>query len=266
MRGIFIPLAALVVTLAPGRICMPDPRVQEWVQQSQWVIRGAVTTVGASTLKEVPPSANVAGVKVDAILDGPPQFADHVGREITLLSNDPQGLTVGKPTIFFTRSWLFGDSLAVREVGRIEAGDPRVMQDDIAAARQNVLDRQLAGRLAKADLVVSGVVLRTAPAGVDQRRVRTEHEPDWWQADIRVEARIKGAVASPTLTILFPNSQDELWMDSPKFKEGQEGIWILQRDQQEKGWPVLRVPGLTALDPLDFQPLRELERVRKLVG
>src|SRR5262245_48620195 len=132
MRGVCIPFAAFLVALMPGRFDMADQRVQDWVQQSQWIISGTVSKLGASTLKVVPASPNVAVVKVNAILDGPAQFADHLGREVTLLLNNPQGLATGKPTIFFTRSWLFGEGLGVQEVGRIEEGDLRAVQDDIA--------------------------------------------------------------------------------------------------------------------------------------
>jgi hypothetical protein len=57
-----------------------------------------------------------------------------------------------------------------------------------------------------------------------------------------------------------------MWIDSPKFEAGQSGIWILQRKQKERGWPLMREPGLTALDPLDFQPQSQLDRVRELLG
>jgi hypothetical protein len=246
---------------------MPNSKVQEWMQQSQWVIRGTVSKTGAANLKAVPVSANVAVVKVEEILHGPAQFADQRGREITLLTNSPQGLTAGKGAVFFTRSWLYGESLAVVEVGRLEEGDQKTVQDDITAAHQNIADRQLGDRIAKASLIIAGKVVATKPhRPSDQRRIETEHDPDWWEAAIDVQSVLKGASQDKRVMILFANSMDELWIDSPKCKPEQEGIWILQKDQKEKGWPVLRVPGLTALDPLDFQPLEQLERVRRLIN
>jgi hypothetical protein len=67
------------------------------------------------------------------------------------------------------------------------------------------------------------------------------------------------------MTVLFPRSVDIAWSQSPKFEPGQAGIWILQRDQAERGAPRLRRSGLTALDPLDFRPLEELPRLRELM-
>jgi len=62
-----------------------------------------------------------------------------------------------------------------------------------------------------------------------------------------------------------PRKNQEGWPDAPKLAPGQSYILILQRNQSEKGWPVLRVPGLTALDPLDVHPPDELERIRRLI-
>jgi hypothetical protein len=45
-----------------------------------------------------------------------------------------------------------------------------------------------------------------------------------------------------------------------------EATFILQRDQSEKGFPVLRVAGLTALNPLDVHPVEALPRIRTLLG
>ena len=84
-------------------------------------------------------------------------------------------------------------------------------------------------------------------------------------AVIQVASVEKGDVQGETLTILFPNSADEVWIDSPKFQVRQRGIWILQTDQDEKGMPATREPGRTALDPLDYQPMGALERVRRLI-
>ena len=150
------------------------------------------------------------------------------------------------------------------EVGRLEEGDQKAVQDDIKAAQQNIADRLLGDRIAKADLVIAGKVADTRPHRTDRPRVETEHNPEWWEADITVQSVLKGTQQGKVV-ILYAHSLDELWIDSPKCQKGQEGIWILQRDQKEKGFPVLRVPGLTALHPLDYQPIQQMDRVRKLV-
>jgi hypothetical protein len=257
---------ALLLNGAPPKDCMPNANVEEWLSQSQWVFRGTVINPGAANLKAVPSSAEVTVVKVNEILHGAVQFTDYRDRDITLFSNNSQLLTIGTSAIFFTRSWLYGESLAVVEVGRLEEGS-KTVQDDIRAAQQNIADRLLSDRIAKAELVIAGKVISTRPyRNDDRRRIETEHEPDWWEAEIAVQSVIKGKLQGKTIGTLFAKSLDELWIDSPKCNPGQEGIWILQRNQTEKGWPVLRVPGLTALDPLDFQPLEQMERLRRLLN
>lgn len=245
---------------------MANAAVLELLANSQWVIEGTVMKVGAATLPEVPASANTFVVRVDAILHGPSQFADHKGRRITLYSDNPKGLEVKGSAVFFTRSWLYGQSLAVIEVGRVPKGDRKKMVDDINAAAQAGSDRQLAERIAKASLVVAGKVTDMGHGPELKRPVETEHAPDWATAFFAVGEALKGKPRGRTIPVVYPTSLDELWIDSPKLRPGEDCILILQQNQEEKGWPVLRVPGLTALDPLDLQPIEALDRIRKLVG
>lgn len=244
---------------------MANDNIEGWLQHAQWVIQGTVEKTGAATLKSLRASDRTSVVRVDDILHGPTQFNDQRGRRITLYSQRPQGLKAGQRAVFFTRSWLYGETLAVVEVGR-QVGEAGKMKDQIAAANERIADQRLADRISRAQRVIVGKVTKTQPARrTDRRKVETEHDPDWWEAEIAVQSVEKGTSREKTLTILFANSNDEMWIDSPKPKPGQEAIWILQRDQKEKGWPVLRMPGLTALDPLDVQPLQQLDRVRRLI-
>jgi len=216
-------------------------------------------------MPEVPASANTFVVKVDEVLHGPPEFADHQGRRITLYSDNPKGLAVKGSAVFFTRSWLYGRSLAVVEVGRVPKGRGETVANDIKSADQAVADRRLAERIAKATLVVAGEVADTKQGPELRRPIETEHHPEWATAVFKVGEALKGKPRGSTIEVVYPRSMDELWIDSPKLEPGTTGILILQRGQKEKGWPVLRVAGLTALDPLDHQPLEELDRVRRIV-
>jgi hypothetical protein len=245
---------------------MDAAMVQDLMARSQWVFRATVEAAAATTLRSAPASENTFAVRVDEIMHGPPALADQRGRTITLYSHSPQGLEKGAHAIFFTRSWLYGESIAVVEVGRVEERDAPEMRRDMETAQQVIADRHLLDRIVRADLVIAGKVLRTEPAPQrDSRRPVTEHDPDWWVADVEVESFEKGRAEGRVVQVLFPHSRDEMWIDSPKFEPGQTGLWILQRNQTEKGWPVLRLPGLSALDPLDFQPPQQLERVRRLM-
>jgi hypothetical protein len=243
---------------------MADATVPDLLARSQWVVRATVRELAATTMREVPASPNTLVVQVDKVLHGPREFSDHVGRRITLVSDDPKGLKVGQSAVFFTRSYLYGPTLAVAEVGRISEREDKAVSDEIRQASRDEQDGRLRERIANASLVVAGKVTDIRE-GVELRRpIETEHHPDWAEAIVEVSDVLKGKPPDRTVTVVYPRSRDEMWIDSPKFEPGDAVVLILQQDQKEKGWPVLRVPGLTALHPLDRHPITALERVRKL--
>jgi hypothetical protein len=244
---------------------MTDGSIAQWMQQSQWVVLASVENPGHSTVAAVPDSPKTTEIKIHEVLSGPKALADYKG-PVTLYSENGEQLTRGQQAIFFTRSWLYGASIAVVEVGRLAEAALADLRGEIASNNLAAENRKLADRIQQAELVVIGRVVKTEPLSeVGRRRVETEHDPQWWTADVQVTSTEKGQAPKGLLLVLFANSRDEMWIDSPKLETGQTWILILRRDQTEKGWPVLRVPGLTALDPLDVQPENELERVRRLI-
>lgn len=247
---------------------MADSTIENLVRQSRFIISGTIERLAAATMPDVPVTDSTAVVRVDDVLYAPPQFSDYKGREITVLLADTKNTGARREAVFFTNAWLYGSSLAVVEVGRVSSTeDISEVRRQIMEAELNIADDQLRDRLARADLVLGGSVASVEPLREVQRRMPvTEHNPDWWQADIRIGLVVKGQFDRKAISVLFPNSTDEMWIDSPKFRPGQEGIWILQRNQEEKGWPSMRVEGYTALHPLDFQPPDQLDRIRKLLG
>jgi hypothetical protein len=244
---------------------MSNQAVAELLENSQLVIRGTVRKVNASTLSELPASASTFVVRVGEVLHGPPEFKDHVGRDITLQSDNPKGLAVGGSAVFFTRSWLYGRTLAVVEVGRVPDKNPKSVDAGIKKAEEIIFDRRLGERIAKAELVVVGAVTDLGPGPEQRNEIETEHAPDWRQAYVKVHGVLKGKAPEQGIAVVFPASLDELWIESPKPRPGETGIFILQRNQSEKGQRSLRVPGLTALDPLDVQPVAMLDRVRRIL-
>ncbi|HTR14726.1 MAG TPA: hypothetical protein VMI72_16100 [Roseiarcus sp.] len=242
---------------------MTDGSIAQWMEQSQWVVLATVEAPGSSALASVKASPKTAEIKIDEVLRGPKALADYRG-PVTLYSESGEQLQKGQRAIFFTRSWLYGASIAVVEVGRLAETAVAGLRNEIASS--NVEDRELSERIRRAELVVLGTVERTEPLSVAGRhRVETEHDPDWWTAYVDVKSTEKGEAPRSPLSVLFANSHDEMWIDAPKLEPGQTLILVLQRNQTEKGWLVLRVPGLTALDPLDVQPEEQLERVRRLI-
>jgi hypothetical protein len=161
--------------------------------------------------------------------------------------------------VFFTTSWLYGTGLAVREVGRLDA-QAAALRPRIADAERKVADEKLQARIRNAELVVVGRV--TALRDLNPRRAPlSEHDPLWRRASVSIQSVEKGTHAGATVGVLFPASNDVMWYRSPRFKVGQEGIWILDRDVAKQ----FGVEGFTALEPLDFHPKAELERIRRLI-
>lgn len=243
---------------------MPDRPVEELVRDSHFVVAGSVERLGTTTIPIDPAVQNVGVFRIDEILSGPPVLNGFAGRDITVVFRDLDHVHQGDRAVLFATSWLYGQSLAVVEVGMMDEGEQARMRDEIGQAEQRLSDERLRERLARADLVIAGRVTEIAPLEGEGRVVFTEHDPEWWKAEVDVETVAKGH-AEGRVTVLFPRSVDIAWSQSPKFEPGQAGVWILQRDQTERGAPRLRRPGVTALDPLDFRPLEELPRLRELM-
>jgi hypothetical protein len=267
----FLSLSLLLLSLYQnglrGEAATGQQNVDDLVRQSRFIFYGTVRELNAATIPAVAAAGRTVIVKIDEVLRAPATLGDFTGQEITVRLSQPGPVRVGQRVVFFTNAWLYGQSIAVLEVGRIlPRGDTSGLRRQISDAAQRIADQDLRDRITRAELVVAGKVSATRPAPEPaRRRPITEHDPDWWEATIEVSSVLKGRAPQPSVTVLFPNSTDVMWMDAPKFRVAQEGVWILQRDQKEKGWPVMRIPGYTALDPLDFQPIEQLERIRRLI-
>jgi hypothetical protein len=240
--------------------------VERLARSSQFVFRGTVDHLEGSTLSQLPADERTAVVNVAEVIHAPATLDDFTGKKITVLLAAPEKHKAGEDAVFFATSWLYGNSLAVIEQGNVGAPRLPAIRKQVTAIIGGMGEEELQARLRRATLVVVGKVRDTRPHKSDRRQPVTEHAPDWWQADVAVESVEKGKLAKDVVIVLFPASSDEFWSDSPKFEEGQEGIWILQRNQKERGWPVMREPGLTALSHLDFHPRSESNRIRRLLG
>ncbi len=70
--------------------------------------------------------------------------------------------------------------------------------------------------------------------------------------------------------VRFPASNDVRWYKAPKFQTGQEGVFLLHKEQLAQHVRGMTAPELapeeyTALHPADFQPLDELPRIKLAV-
>jgi hypothetical protein len=101
-------------------------------------------------------------------------------------------------------------------------------------------------------------------------RYRTsEHSASWREAVLQVQSVLKGPRLKRNKIVLrFPQSRDVAWVSAPKFEPGQQGIFILQKEDVS-GAPANSAAGkadvYTCLRPGDFVPLSEEPRVRSLL-
>jgi hypothetical protein len=234
--------------------------VEELTRRATLIFHGTVEKTAASTMPAVKATDATAIVRVDRVINSPSAPPGLAGKQITVQLLNPGAVKPGSQAVFFTKGWLLGRSMAVTEVGQLPSTvGVQGLSEQIASARQKISDEELQNQLATAEAVVVGRVAGIRPAEIPH--LGSEHDPDWYVAVIKVESVLKGEPGRE-ISLLFPHSDDVAWHNAPKFKEGQQGIWLLHRNQA-------RLPGienqLTALRPLDFHSREELSRVERLV-
>ncbi len=239
---------------------------EDLIRQAKFIFRGTVQRLNAATMTAVPITDETTVIKVDEVLQAPETLGDYTGKDITVQLTDVRDIREGQQAVFFTNGWLYGESLAVLEVGHRsleqEAAMISTLSGQIANINQRQADEALQKRIESSEVVVTGRVSDIRPVAVPtQRRPISEHDPEWTEALINIEVTEKGQPSQQTLTILFPASTDVMWYKAPKFQTGQEGLWILERRQIRE----LNREAFTAIDPLDFQPLEQRENLRRLI-
>jgi hypothetical protein len=265
LARISIHVAALVLALwiglpAASLAQKPAPSLEELTRASHIIFVGRVEKLYAANLKVVKPTETTVLVRVEELLDVPPSLVGLKGEDVTVELAQPRELKPEQRAVFFTNGILFGEHLEVKEVGLLPAPSDRAkMRSEIAAVRGRTKDEAVQARLKSSVLVVTGKVLRIMP--VAQTGPRSEHEPNWAQALIAVQSVEKGSLKEKSLTVYFPQSTDERWLLSPKFHTGQQGVWILHPE----GKFGLPQAAFTALNPADFYPLVEQQRIRRLL-
>jgi hypothetical protein len=255
-----VALLAAVLGLSAGAApAQPPEGVESFTRAADLVFRGTVQRVGAANLKAVTPGEDTAVVRIDEVLRGEDDVKGFTGREVTVKLRTPGSAKAGERAVFFAKTWLWGESLGVVEVGRVPAG--RGVRSQVAAAAQWMREDEVRGRVASADLVVTGRVVETRPAEIRSRI--SEHDPQWAEAVIQVDGVLKGTAAAGRVVLLFPRSGDVVWYRAPKPEVGWDGVWLLQRPQSEE----MRARGTvyTALTHLDILSREDAGLVRKLV-
>lgn len=237
---------------------MAKKSLADLVRESSLSFTGTVTHVEAATMTDVLVDKRTVVVRVDAVLHGPPTLRNLVGSQVTVqLAPRAKTLAVGDTASLFTEPVVFGDTLAVREIGRMSA-DSMAARSMSAAATGTMALADLADQAAADDLVAharsaAGVVVgRVASLAKADESAIVEHDPDWWVAVIEVSHVALGKLRRGALKVLYANSQDVRWRAHPKPRAGQEAAWILHNTDTK----ISRAARFVLADASDVQPVQ----------
>ena len=275
----------------------PRPRLTDITAQARFVFKGTVRRLRATTMRDEPASDRTIVVRVDEIVHAPEPLVDYLGQDITVLLSGRKTVKPGQQLVFYANGGVFGDSVAVRS---LDHRRPEAVPAAMAAAAagspvQNLATRDAHARFQQADLVVSGRVRSvsvsahveapalglaaavTAAGGTTITRPISEHDPLMHEAMIDIAAAHKGSHRGDTVTVQFPSSTDVKWYGAPKFRVGQEGFFMLHRDEASKSArpemaaaavaasPEVPEGAYTALHPADFQPFDQPGGIRTVI-
>jgi hypothetical protein len=251
--------------------------------EARFVFRGTVQKVKAATMREIRADDRTVVVRVDEVIRAPEALSHYAGQDITVLLPARRKFRKGQQAVFYTNGLLFGDSVAVQaldyhEVEKTPAALAIASGDPI----RNLAARDIQGRLASADALVSGRVISIrVPSDIVAARVAgladpaatgpiSEHDPDWRIAEVQVDQVHRGSHRGKTADVRYPNSPDVMWYGAPKFRTGQEGFFILHKTSREKvaakAAPTRDAGDYVALHPVDFQAFDEPGGIRAVLG
>jgi hypothetical protein len=231
--------------------------------EAGFVFRGRVV---ARAPDEAPVStadkARTLSVTVEEVLRGTDVTRDLVGRTVYVVSDEAERTDDGARHVFFTNCVSLGEQVLTQELGRHGASDEA--RDEVAETVRVAEELPLAERILGADLIVTGVVTDSRP--LDKPfPPRSEHDPEWWVARVAVDTVVKGRTNRKTVDVLFANSVDIAWYQSPKLYEGMSGVLLLRSARGEDVPEQLPRAAYQATHPLDFIETHRLVDIRAVI-
>ncbi len=251
---------------AAPRMVLRSQNADQMMDRANFVFIGTVVQLQTSNLTSIAHGPQTTLVKVERVLHGTPITEDLVGQVITVRSEKASEHRLGQRSTFFLDVDAFGEHASGIEMGRFGhvLGDEEVHAKLLADTKVVREDRVLSQRMQRAEQVVHGRVVSVEPAGIEEPK--SEHMANWRKATVEVQTVIKGQPSTKTVTFFFPSSRDEMWMDAPRFAVGQEGVWLLHPQPKDGSRKASMIPGLTALDPKDFQHRDQRQRLQRILA
>jgi hypothetical protein len=237
-------------------------------QQSTFVFNGTVKKLNATTMPQLPAAESTAVVTVDAVQRCTTSLCGLAKSDVTVDLSSP--LKVGDQATFFTQGWLLGSGVAVKEVKHVSPPlSDQEVNNILAQGSKALTEKALRDQLAAALCVITGQVEAVMPVKTLAPQPG-EHDPKWQDAKIRIlSVEKKGCLgpAAKTVDVVFPTSKDIVWVNSPRFREGQQGVWILNPIPGGK-FKAFAAPSpntYTSLRDQDFKGLDKIDAIRAIL-
>jgi hypothetical protein len=249
---------------------MAAPSPEDLADQADFIFNGTVEEAVGSTVRAIQPTDSTAIVRVDEVVKAPAAFAGLEGQLITVLLRTPGSPEQGERVTFSASGVLFSDSIVVQEIDHSATravGRIRARMADISDRRR---ESEIGARVASADVIVEARVAQVRAVDVAEAEPGlpgplSEHYPEWMEATLDIRSVLKGARPPDPTVVLFPASIDVMWVMAPKFHAGQEGIWLLHAEFVPQAAARVYPSVYAALDPDDFQPWEQGDRIRGMV-
>jgi hypothetical protein len=257
-----------------------EETLEAWTRDCAFVISGRVQALNASNLDGVEPEDRMATVEVEEVALAPRGLGDLRGQTITVYLETAEGLEAGQRVTFFGRSWHYGRTVGIVEVGRT-ASPAAELRQAVIGARLRQLDQQLEERIRDAEVIISGRVLATYHVERPEGLPGLDEGVEWWNADLWIGSVEKGQPPEDG-RIWFPEKGDRDWGPVPKAYPGQTGVWLLrpvtearEEDAEPRGGPSRSGEEqpwtgserrLMAVDPLDYHASSDLPRIQTLLS
>jgi hypothetical protein len=265
-------------------------KAEKLASQATFIFKGTVKRLKAATIPSLPVTEKTAVVRVDEILRASEALQHFAGTDITVLLDSRENFGKGERALFYTTSWMLGESLAVVSLGHTPvSGDSAAATDSTLSSSDETIQR-LQKKVVDADTVVTGRVTnvrlaraslptkgRAKKSGRDEYGPISEHDPIWQEAVIEVSDVEKGRGTQKRILVRFPESTDVMWVDTPKLQLGQEGVFLLKNEKGQRksaarsgsvpasklATPAQKV--YTALDSEAVQPIQKVEAIRSII-
>jgi hypothetical protein len=232
--------------------------------EAGFVFRGTALRQGAAVELGPALAGKTVTVEVEEVFRGTDILRDLVGWNIIVVSEDVADIEPATHHVFFTNVVSLGDPVVAREVGR-RWDASRESLNGVAESLRITAERPLAARVAAADMIVTGQVASSAPVG-EKWPPASEHDPDWWIARLTVERVLKGRGPRRRIDVLFANSDDIVWYQSPKLHQGVSGIFLLHSRTEDVAVSEVPPTVYQVIDPLDFLSAERLPEVQRMLG